>query len=657
MAFFYNRDFQILHMNFEKRKNKMFLYTLVDHFGNTKIGWTANPRNRLMGYRTGVAPCATFGFSHIWLVEGVAERREKETHNRFYKERLSWGRPFDSEWLSVSVKDVSRWIETRPWCVKRVTIEETPSYTKPEHPRETISGESLFKNFYRNLDLADSDEMKIKRDGFQSPVVEAIRQFISSDEKAGIVIAPCGSGKTYMTLRGIECVKRVIVVCPSRAIQPQWGGTAANGRTFDYLGVMRDTFRVVITNASSHLLIPYLHLVDLIVFDEAHHMAGTVSEDSDEGRTRRLFQAAAEQGVKRLSLTFTPRYSDGENMLSMDDPVLFGKVIYDMPLRPLISAGILPDSIIWKLTSDGSGMVAKAASIKRAFSEVLGDGTFMINHLLVYVYSLEDIDEITPLLQGDWLTVSLKGGESLTPIEEFKTSQRGILVSCRVLGEGVDIPCADSVAITYSKRAKGDIAQTIMRAGRYYPGKANYHVLLVGDSDWSSIGDVLVALSSFDTFIYDEVFRRVRKASGETLPKYAGEDFAPSRIYMDRVEKEVIPTLLGVASRLVSRREIQKWCSRMGITTSIEYGRTKLSTFPDIPFSSGTWFDFLNPGVKKIGLGEFKALMSKHNIRSISDYRRLACDLPRIIHINDGYFGHIDNFNELISHVGCQRRR
>ncbi len=111
-------------------------------------------------------------------------------------------------------------------------------------------------------------------------------------------------------------------------------------------------------------------------------------------------------------------------------------------------------------------------------------------------------------------------------IHKFEQSARTILINCRVLGEGVDIPCADSVCILYSKFSYGDITQMILRAGRWNIDKKYFHVLLpaTNDIDQRGIENVLDCLSQIDGKIKDEIIAKSSAGGIFILVGYENDD-------------------------------------------------------------------------------------------------------------------------------------
>jgi hypothetical protein len=476
----------------------------------------------------------------------------------------------------------------------------------------------------------------------------------------------------------------------------------------------RDTFCIIVPYASSHHLVDLLTpRVQLIVLDEAHHMAGVVmSEERQDnmdaqkhiGITRSLMKRAVDLHIKRLSLTFTPRilYSDGDlEFMSMDNAAIFGRPIAELNLRKLIQQGILPDYRIWTLRDEaraGTGVIGMAECLLEAWgvTELVRNMKQpnhprmeqpLLHHMIVFAATNEEAARLAEHLRerlqngnangnDDTLVLCVKGGqakETAKAIRDFEAAHRAILVNCRVLGEGVDIPTANAVAITYAKHAMGDITQMILRPGRWYTGKPLFHMLfpILDEEDMSGFQNVLTALASCDTSIRDEILLRypVAVALGPEpgpapAPSAAGESV--ERILMDDMDGTDLERIRACFQRTrqavfssYDSRQIQALCVERGVDTSVEY-HTVLRPYTDLPEDprprSVTWYDYLHPHTGRMAAAvpmtrsDFvRNILEAHSLatRPSEDYTKwrevqpasVRDSLPSVQHIIDGYFG------------------
>ena len=564
--------------------------------GYVKLGCSSHPYERVRNYLTGCppgfSPSADIVYDAIWETNAQTQKQlenvEARLHNEFIRHRCMRSRPGDSEWfcfhgVSSPLDRVASWIEKQPWMVRRVPVEELKRLSRPH----TTPPRFLQQLTRTNVDYLDTDQERLARlQEFQAPVISALADFFASPtESAGYVIAPCGSGKTIMTVRAMRSHggRRTILCCPSSAIQQQWYETLCAEGVYQpdqmlLLGTQgttdpvrirahlkKDVWCILTTYDSSHLLVDLLPTsgTDLLVLDEAHHMAGKVAEgETGEGRTRRLLAAATTLGIKRLSLTYTPRLivdantdaKEESRWLSMDDIAVFGPCLAELKIRELIGAGVLPDYRLWTLrdeTQQGTGLLGKAACLVEAWKateyrrvnrnhDMLDRDERVevpiLNHLVVFAATVEDATQLTAYFRDpvtgvgmDTEVIHVKSGDILDDVRDdltggikikgiksrFTAAPRAILVNCFVLDEGVDLPIANAVAIMYPKQARGQITQMVLRAGRWYPEKPVFHVLIpiVGDEDMTGLEEVLMALASCDDKIRDEILLHGSHAS------------------------------------------------------------------------------------------------------------------------------------------------
>ncbi len=656
-------------------------------------------------------------YDAIWETDAITRDElfhyEDILHNQFVKWRMMRRIPGDSEWFDFKehspLEIVKEFMKTMPWVKREVPLSEIT-------PLKRLSRQ-LRKQHAKNTNfLRSSTKRNEVLNQIQEPVIQAIQQFILNPLlSAGLVVSPCGSGKTLMTCKGIKVlIKRAIICCPSNQIQDQWAstvitegiftkkqilimGSSNNGttnqdaiRTF----MQQDTYCVITTYMSSNLLVDILtNYTEIIVLDEVHHMTGVVAQgDNGIGITRRLMMKATELQVKRLSLTFTPRFMRNDDDLSleyasMDDTNIFGSQIAELKIRDLIRKGVLPDYRLWSLrdsSKKGTGILGKADCILESWEAtqiVRGVEEPILHHLIIFAATNDEAKQLETYFADktkDTLVLCVKGGDKLEePIRRFSQAKRAIIVNCKVLGEGVDIPIANSVAVTYPKHSRGEITQMLLRAGRWYEGKSIFHILLpvLDEDDMTGFEDVLTTLASCDDQLRDEVILRARKPtnSEEKLPMPGDAGTIAECIMIDDYDgsdpEEIRKCFVNIRKNLSPSKEskrIKELCIDKNIDTSIEY-MTLRKQMPELPEDpkpkSSTWYDYLHPGlVERIQVQVFvKDVLEPNSLRVGHKYDEwlgvqpsdIRMKLPSVQHINDGYFG-IDytNYNDLLEKFG-----
>lgn len=355
---------------------------------------------------------------------------------------------------------------------------------------------------YRDLEL----DLRLIRDPFphQREAVEAWW----AGGRAGTVVLPTGSGKTYVAQLVMERVRRsTLVVTPTLDLMRQWYGVL--GTSFDLpVGLLGGGYHepeeVTVTTYDS----AYLHMerlgarFGLVVFDECHHLPG------------RAYSQAAEMCVApfRLGLTATPEREDGREILL---PRLLGPELYRRGIHEL-AGEYLADYETRRLEVDLSeeereayltartryrefvqrhGLalgapggwarflrltsasregreaflayreqkrIAQASEAKLRLLEQL-----LVQHrrdrALIFTSDNATVYDISRRFLVPAITHQTKIKERHRLLEAFNSGDLPFLVTSRVLNEGVDVPAAN-VGIVLS--GSGSVREHVQRLGR-----------------------------------------------------------------------------------------------------------------------------------------------------------------------------------------------
>jgi len=530
-----------------------------------KLGLSTDLYGRGGTYQTGCPPgfdpSHELDFVAAWTTDATTDSKLKNheaiLHNQFAHLRMKRTTGRLTEWFQFPVgvdpiAAISTFLSGCAWITFIVDLDSI----RPKKRQQNY----LNTSYHRNINFCeDNTERSALINAIQAPVISAIRSFILSGILAGTILAPCGSGKTRMACEGIRGLQRVIICVPLQQIQLQWvntllllgivsidqirliGGKGTTDPSIIASWMKQSSYFIITTYASSHLLTDVLSSnVQLIVLDEAHHMAGVVATaETGEGKTRRLMKKACDLNIKRLSLTFTPRNVRAEevsSILTMDDEIIFGPILAELKLRDLIQKGILPDYRIWSLrdaTNKGKGIEAKLNTIIEACAateEIDGKEEPLLHHVVLFVHTTVEAAAAATILKkavSDMAIFHVGSDAGCDNYDEsikaYNKATRAILINCKMLGEGVDLPITNGVAILYSKQAVGDIVQTIFRAGRWHKDKPLFHVLLpiLEEDDMSGLESVFLSLAQYDEALKDEIVHKAAhsSSSGEPAPR------------------------------------------------------------------------------------------------------------------------------------------
>ena len=258
---------------------------------------------------------------------------------------------------------------------------------------------------------------------------------------------------------------------------------------------------------------------DLAIFDEAHKTAGRKSKLFAHGLTDDSVKCA-----RRLFMTATPRHAtlkeDGSEaqVYAMNNPQVYGPVLYSLPLRNAIEAGIIDDyRIIVAIVSQRGTEDLKEQAIRVAIDRAMK--VYGIRKVFTFHARVADASNFilgaTDTLKGARL-YHVNGMQSSAErgikLEGFRNADAALMSNARCLTEGVDLPAADMVAFLSPKKNPIDIVQAVGRVLRKHHSKAKGgYVFLpvfvragadeeaaIAESDWSRCYEVLQALREQD---------------------------------------------------------------------------------------------------------------------------------------------------------------
>jgi superfamily II DNA or RNA helicase len=437
----------------------------------------------------------------------------------------------------------------------------------------------------------------------------AIQDVVSGLQKArmGQLIMACGTGKTLTSLWIKEELdaQQVLVLVPSLSLLSQtlreWTATAKTqfkwlcvcsdesvakqDRTEDSwfthvadIGVpvtgdvteiksflRSDGAKVVFSTYQSSPLIAAaqqdrkIPMFDIAFADEAHRCAGNVSEafscvlDSKRIRSDKVLFMTA---TPRILSKQTKSKAEGRDteIVSMDDPQVFGEVLHQLKFSQAIDQDLLSDYRVVivgvdhptvqeriqnrKLLRTSNGVkldaetlathVALAKAVKdynlhRVISfhgRVAGAKSFAQDHTEVLEWMLSK-DRPSGTTFTDFVSGDMNSGDRNTKINRLRhlgEGERGILSNARCLSEGVDVPSLDGVAFIDPRKSQVDIVQAVGRAIRKSEGKTHGTILIpvfidehedeteaLESSRFKPIWDVVNALRSHDDDLAHEL--------------------------------------------------------------------------------------------------------------------------------------------------------
>ena len=424
----------------------------------------------------------------------------------------------------------------------------------------------------------------------QIEALEAVRAGLEAADRGKLIMA-CGTGKTLTALRIAEDLagvnRHVLYLMPSLALMAQsvreWSAdtvlpltsfavcsdaqvgkrrrskddvaelevtdlafkpttdakSLAQAMTKSLSGSMCVVFATyqsisVIASAQAHYGLPDF---DLIVCDEAHRTTGVTFAGEDESNFVKVHDNEVIRGRKRLYMTATPRIygenakskaSDTEAVLaSMDDPDLYGEVLFHHGFARAVESDILTDYRVIVLAMD-EGHIGTAVQQRLADANselVLDDATKIVGcwkaltktgltegpvhdsdpmrralafcrsiassklvrdefEKVVSEFQAESSDEdqhdlVCEVRHVDGTYNARDRGQRLDWLkEDTEGNVCRILSNARCLTEGVDVPALDAILFLHPRNSQIDVVQAVGRVMRKAPGKRMGYVIL-----------------------------------------------------------------------------------------------------------------------------------------------------------------------------------
>ncbi|MFF3833319.1 Helicase associated domain protein [Streptomyces sp. NPDC002458] len=267
---------------------------------------------------------------------------------------------------------------------------------------------------------------------------------------------------------------------------------------------------------------------DLVCVDEAHRTSGSL------GKAWAVVHDQEQlPGMRRLYLTATPRiwmerprprwrFESGspavdrlpaEMACSMSDEAIFGPVLWSMDLSDAIDRGLLAryQIVVVELRDErltlerlygeerdeehvrGERLAVLQAALLEAMAEHGLQRCITFHHRTIEARAFsEGLGKVAGRLHvadpgrhpervwSGWLSGEHEPEMRADELHRFGGwAGRAVMSNCRVLGEGVDCPSVDSVALIDPKGSAVDIVQAIGRALRQKPGQGKMATLVV----------------------------------------------------------------------------------------------------------------------------------------------------------------------------------
>jgi DNA excision repair protein ERCC-3 len=314
---------------------------------------------------------------------------------------------------------------------------------------------------------------------------------VASGTGFGVVVLPCGSGKTIVGMLIMSMLKtNTLILTTNVAAVHQWidelldKTELTREQIAEYTGdsktvapVTVATYQIISWRPDKNGEFPHFKLFrerawGLVIYDEVHLLPAPV------------FRVTAElQAIRRLGLTATLIREDGE-----EDAVfsLVGPKRYDVPWKDLESKGWIAEAICTEIRLDlpQSLKIPYATASPREKYRIAAENPLKENivlqlienhkedQILVIGQYLSQLDSLAKLLNAPLITGKTPNAEREVIYSSFKKSVVRVIVVSKVANFAIDLPDA-SMAIQVSG-SFGSRQEEAQRLGRILRPKRGY---------------------------------------------------------------------------------------------------------------------------------------------------------------------------------------
>ncbi len=354
-----------------------------------------------------------------------------------------------------------------------------------------------------SLRTVDSDGHNFSLRHYQKDAVEAFYHAGSYRGGSGVIVLPCGSGKTVIGLGVITSISnQTLIIATNNIAVHQWRDELLSRTNIEeanigeFTGLKKEIKPITIT---TYQLLTYRRSRDeplnnlkiftdyswgLIIYDEVHLLPAPVFRATTQIQARR-----------RLGLTATLIREDGRE----DDVfALIGPKCYDLPWKTLERQGYIAEALCteYRLTLSPAEEVQYAHATKRERFRVAAENPKKLNLIKELIFNHQDesilvigqyisqLEKIAKSLAFPLITGKVKHEERQRLYSDFKKGLIKVLIVSKVANFALDLPDASiliQVSGTFGSRQEE--AQRLGRILRPKRKRSHFYTLVSRGTD------------------------------------------------------------------------------------------------------------------------------------------------------------------------------
>ncbi len=306
----------------------------------------------------------------------------------------------------------------------------------------------------------------------------------------GTIVMPTGAGKTYVGLEALFRTSKNALICVvTEELAKQWSELIKEKLSYSpgiFTGKKKEIKPITVgiyNSVAKHIDELYDHF-SLIIFDEVHHVPASTFKEV-------AFRSKAKY---RLGLSATPERADGNNHLIF---LTSGNVVYEVDYEKLLKMGFLSplrhhliyvelseeekrfmsNEIMLARNEDERRLIEKKYALKARAKidkviELLRN--LKGRKILIFTEYVDQAEEVYKKAKERGYKVELLIGKTTGRskiFDKFRKGEVNVIVTTKVLDEGIDVPDADVAIIVSGSGSKRQMAQRVGRIVRGGPGK------------------------------------------------------------------------------------------------------------------------------------------------------------------------------------------
>lgn len=329
---------------------------------------------------------------------------------------------------------------------------------------------------------------------YQTSIVsEALCHYGTNDK--GVIVMPCGSGKTITSLmiaKGMK-IKRMVVFVPSILLVKQWLPTIKEMFPDKILGTTpsQSCDILVMTYHSSYKIYNHELQFDLAIYDECHHLSITNTPSNKSFR-----QSLEITTGNKLFITATFKKTRSGDAIYNDNITYFGNIFAHYTTGWAIANKIITDYRIQLMMFDKKDLTMYESILEFVLSEQIYMSVLVAlqniqrntsTHILIYANTIANanliIKYIDLFLEHKYFELNdieyfAYTSKNKPDIRAFERSKFGIIACVYSLGEGFDLPILDTVIFSENMSSEIRIIQSALRPCRLYQSKHEAKIIL-----------------------------------------------------------------------------------------------------------------------------------------------------------------------------------